>query len=333
MIPRLWKICGITVQFPRRVLFRRNPGFSRQEVFTMSLVCALLFLLTGEPGIAGQSSPRKIPPAPETKVEAVEEILHGVKVADPYRWLEDQQSPATRAWIDEQNRHTDELLRRFPGRDRISRRLGELMKVDSIGLPTARGSRYFFTKQEARRDLPVICLREGRDGEDEILIDPHQLSRDGSKTVSLLDVSHDGKLLAYGIRIGGEDELEVHFFDADKRIDTADVLERGRYFGVSLSVDRQTLFYARHGREGSRVFRRGLGASAEKETLIFGEGYDAGVGISPGLSEDGRVPVDQRVVRLGGAKDRNSCPGSLREEPDCTNRQRHRGPLQRGSRR
>jgi prolyl oligopeptidase len=110
------------------------------------------------------------------------------------------------------------------------------MKVDSIGLPTARGSRYFFTKQQARRDLPVICLREGRNGEDEILIDPHQLSRDGSKTVSLLDVSHDGKLLAYGIRVGGEDELEVHFFDVDQRIDTPDVLERARYFGVSLSV-------------------------------------------------------------------------------------------------
>ena len=294
------------------------PRFLRKEVFTMSysttpfvttqgvppgcsrsagrsprisatcLVCVLLFLLAGGPGLAGQSSPRKVPPAPETKVDAVEEILHGVKLADPYRWLEDQQSPATRAWIDGQNRHTDELLGKVSGRDRISRRLGELMKVDSIGLPTARGSRYFFTKQEARRDLPVICLREGKDGADETLIDPHKLSPDGSKTVSLLDVSHDGKLLAYGIRIGGEDELEVHFFDVDNRTDIPDVLERGRYFGVSLSRDKQTLFYARHGGESSRVFRRGLGAGAENETQIFGDGYDAGVGISPCLSEDGR---------------------------------------------
>jgi putative membrane-bound dehydrogenase-like protein len=240
------------------------------------------------PGASAPNQTRTHPPVPETKVETVEDVLHGVKIADPYRWLEDQQSPATRAWIERQNRHTGEALGSFSGRESIARRLGELMKVDSVGLPTARGSRYFFSKQEAGRDLPVICLREGKDGEDEILLDPHTLSDDGSKTVTLLDVSHDGKLLAYGIRVGGEDELEVHFLDVDRRVPTPDVLERGRYFGVSLSADKQTLFYSRHRQEGSRVYRRGLGPNPEKETLIFGEGYDAGVGISPGLSEDGR---------------------------------------------
>jgi len=226
--------------------------------------------------------------APETIKETVEETIHGVKIADPYRWLEDQHSAATREWIDRQNRHTDEILAKFPGRERIARRLGELMKVDSISTPTPRGGRYFFTRQDASRDLPVLCLRDGNKADDEILIDPQKLSADGSKTVSLLDASQDGKLLAYGIRVGGEDEVEVRLFDVDKRADTADRLERARYFGVSLSFDKRTVFYSRHGKEGSRVYRRGLGAAAEKETLIFGEGYDAGVGISPGLSEDGR---------------------------------------------
>ena len=239
-------------------------------------------------GIAEPVEAPQIPPAPETMVEAVEEVLHGVTIADPYRWLEDQQSPATRAWIDRQNNHTDEILRKFAGRDVIARRLGELMKVDSVSLPVARGTRYFFSKQEAGRDLPVICLRDGHAGDDEILIDPHQLSNDGSKTVSLLDVSHDGKLLVYGIRSGGEDEVEVHFFDVDHRRDTTDILERGRYFGISLANDKHALFYARHGQEGSRVYRRGLGIRAEKEVLLFGGGHDAGVGISPQLSEDGR---------------------------------------------
>jgi prolyl oligopeptidase len=252
----------------------------------MIMDCLFLFSMLLTAGATAPAEKNSSPP--ETRVDTVEEVIHGVKIADPYRWLEDQQSPATREWIDRQNRRTERELSRFSGRDQIAHRLGELMKVDSVSLPTARGNRYFFSKQEAARDLPVICLREGRDGADQILIDPDQLSSDGSKTVSLLDVSHDGKLLAYGIRIGGEDELEVHFFDVDKRHGTPDLLERGRYFGVSLSRDSKTLFYARHGREGSCVYRRGLGAGAEKETLIFGEGYDAGVGISPGLSEDGR---------------------------------------------
>src|SRR5262249_52799146 len=150
------------------------------------------------------------------------------------RWLEDQQSTATRAWIDRQNEYTESILREFPGRAAIARRLGELMKVDSVGMPVARGDRYFFSKREAGRDLPVICLREGYSGDDVALIDPHKLSSDGSKTATLLDVSHDGKLLVYGIRNGGEDELEVHLFDVDSRRDVSSVLERGRYFGVSL---------------------------------------------------------------------------------------------------
>ncbi len=224
-------------------------------------------------------------------MEAVEEVIHGVKIVDPYRWLEDQQSPATRAWIDRQNEYTAGFLKEFPGRDAIARRLGELMKVDSVGMPVARGTRYFFSKQEAGRDLPVICLREGHAGDDVILLDPHKLSSDGSKTVSLLDVSHDGMLLVYGIRNGGEDEVEVHFFDVDSRRDTAEKLERGRYFGVSIANDKQTFFYSRHGSDGSRVYRRGLGTQAEDETLLFGDGYDAGVGISPRLSEDGRYLV------------------------------------------
>jgi prolyl oligopeptidase len=240
---------------------------------------------------AAEVAARKSVPAPETDVETVEEVIHGVKIVDPYRWLEDQQSPATRAWIDRQNAYTEERLQKFPGRQAIAGRLGELMKVDSVGMPVARGDRYFFSKQEAGRDLPVICLREGHGGDDVTLIDPHKLSSDGSKTVSLLDVSHDGKLLVYGIRHGGEDEIEVHFFDVDARREMSAVLERGRFLGVSLSIDKQTLFYSRHGHDGSRVYRRGLGTEAENETLLFGEGYDAGVGISPRLSEDGRYLV------------------------------------------
>ena len=234
--------------------------------------------------IAGEA----IPGNPETKVDAVEENVQGIKIVDRYRWLEDQQSPATRDWIDRQNRHTTAVLGKFARREEISRRLGELMNVDAVGLPTVRGNRYFFSKQEAGRDLPVVCLRDGPGGRDEILLDPHSLSKDSSRTISLIDVAHDGKLLAYGIRAGGEDEVEVHFYDVEGRVDVFDVLPRARYFGVSLSQDKKTVFYARHGEAGSRVFRRGLNRDSERETLIFGEGYDAGIGISPELSEGGR---------------------------------------------
>jgi prolyl oligopeptidase len=231
------------------------------------------------------------PMYPVTKSEVVTDRLHGTELADPYRWLEDQQSPATRAWIEEQNAFTDRILKPFAGRPEIARRLGELLKVDAVGLPVARGNRYFFTKQPADRDLPVISMREGVDGKEIVLIDPQGLSSDGSVTVSLLDVSKDGRLLVYGVRKGGEDEIAMRFFDVERRADRPEQLARGRYFGASLSNDQKTLYYARHGQEGSRVYRRDVAGKSDEETLIFGEGYDAGVGITPRLSEDGRYLI------------------------------------------
>jgi prolyl oligopeptidase len=228
---------------------------------------------------------------PPSKIAVVTDQLHGVDLADPYRWLEDQQSPATRAWIESQNAYTDRVLKRFAGRSALSRRLDQPLKVDSVGLPAARGNRYFFTKQPADRDLPVICMRDGIGGKDVVLLDPKGLSDDGSKTVSLLDVSKDGRLLVYGVRAGGEDELTLRFFDVEARADRPGQIDRGRYFGVSLTPDQKTLYYARHGKEGSRVYRRNLTGKSVDETLIFGEGYDPGVGITPGLSEDGRFLV------------------------------------------
>jgi prolyl oligopeptidase len=209
---------------------------------------ALAFGLSSTQGMLSAA-----PPYPPSQVDAVAETLHGVTLSDRYRWLEDQQSPTTRAWIAAENKYTEQVLSRFSGRDRISRRLGELLKVDSVGLPVARGNRYFFSKQFADRDLPVICLREGLDGKDLVLIDPQRFGGDGSKTVTLLDVSKDGTLLVYGVRTGGEDEVAVRFFDVDGRADRPGELPRARYFGVSITPDKQTLFYSRHGTEGSRV--------------------------------------------------------------------------------
>ena len=255
---------------------------------------AVLFSLTGlslvAKGAALAETPRPYPPS---KVDVVAETLHGVKLRDPYRWLEDQPGPATRAWIAAQNAYTDQVLQQYPGRTALASRLGELLKVDSVGMPVARGSRYFFTKQPADRDLPVICFRDGFEGNDVVLLDPQQLSADGSKTVSLLDVSKDGSLLVYGIREGGEDEVAVRFFDVVKRADRPEQMPKARYFGVSLTPDNATLYYARHGAEGSRVYRKQVAAPPADETLLFGEGYDSGVGITTGLSEDGRYLLIQ----------------------------------------
>ncbi len=103
-----------------------------------------------------------MPGPPPTRTDTVVDRFHGVEVHDPYRWLEDQNSPETRAWINAQNEYTESILRNLPGREPIRQRLAELMKVDSIGVPQERNGRYFYLKRAADQDLSVLyAIPEG----------------------------------------------------------------------------------------------------------------------------------------------------------------------------
>ncbi|MFQ5778888.1 MAG: prolyl oligopeptidase family protein, partial [Terriglobia bacterium] len=251
----------------------------------------MLALLAALPVTAGQAVAGKAKP-PETRRNNVKEVLHGVEITDPYRWLEDQQSPETRAWIGEQNKYTDSLLDPLPGRDRIEQRLIELMKIDSVGVPRERNGRYFFAKRLAEQDLSVIYMRKGITGEDEVLIDPHPMSADYTTSVTLIGASSDGQTLIYGVREGGEDEITVHLMDVDTRQDWADTLPKARYFafngGVALTPDKRGLYYARLNPEGPRVYYHAIGTDPAQDRKIFGDGYGPGKLILSRLSEDGR---------------------------------------------
>ena len=147
------------------------------------------------------------PPPPLTQVEAVTEDLHGTTLIDRFRWLEDGTSPRTRAWIEAENQYTDSLLKPLPGREELHALVSRLLKIDSIGVPTEAGGRYFFRKRLADQDLDVVYYREGLRGDDHVLLDPHPLSPDHTTSVSLLDISLDGELVAYAVREGGVDEI------------------------------------------------------------------------------------------------------------------------------
>jgi prolyl oligopeptidase len=224
---------------------------------------------------------------PATRQQPVVETLHGVDVADPYRWLEDQQAPETRRWIDAQNAYTAAVLDPLPGRPQIEKRLAELMKVDIIGMPFERGGRYFFTKRAATQDLAILYMRKGPRSADEVLVDPHGLSADRTTSVGFSDVSRDGTTLVYSIRNGGEDEvtLRVMDIDAGKELDS---LPRARYSGVSITPDKTAIYYAKQTPNGPRVFVHDVGASPSGDREIFGGGYGPEKIIGASLTDDGR---------------------------------------------
>ena len=225
---------------------------------------------------------------PPTRTDDVKEVLHGVEITDPYRWLEDQQSPETRAWIDEQNKHTQSVFEALPGRGPIERRLTELMKIDTNSMPVERSGRYFFSRRMADQDQFVIYMRKGLEGSDTVLVDPHPMSPERTTSVNMLDISEDGSLLAYGVREGGEDEVSVRLMNVDTGEHLPDKLPRARYFGISLKPDKSGFYYTRHNAQGSRVFYHAMGKNPADDTQIFGKGYGPDKGITSSLSEDGR---------------------------------------------
>ncbi len=247
--------------------------------------------------IALRAQPSAAPQPPPTRQEDFKEVLHGVEIPDPYRWLEDQQSPETRSWIDAQNRYTHALLDPLPYRDAIRRRLGELVEVDTTELPTEQNGRYLFFRHAAHDDLAKLYLRRGRQGGNELVLDPATLSADHTTDITPMDLSRDGRLLVYGIRHGGEDELELRVRDLDARRDLPDRFPRALYRGVLLRPDGKGFYYNRQDREtGTLTYYHALGSAPgsgpARDTEVFGRGVgrDKWAGIAD-VSADGRFAL------------------------------------------
>jgi prolyl oligopeptidase len=239
---------------------------------------------------------------PPTRLDGTVEMIHGVSIADPYRWLEDQNSSETRAWIEAQNACTQNALRTWPGNVAIAKRLTELLKVDTIRLPSERGGRYFYSKRAAGQDLFVLYVRRGTEPE-EVLVNPASLSADHTTSVSFYGLSEDGKLAAYGVRKGGEDEVSIHLIDTDTRKELPDTLPRARLSGASFKGDDSGFYYSKLTDDGFRVYYHAMGTSAGQDTKIFGDGYGPGQIIAVNVSENGRYLL--LMVFYGSACDKS----------------------------
>ena len=252
--------------------------------FSNFLSVAVLF-----PAFAlGQSAAPVLSGAPATRRGDAQETLHGVTVSDPYRWLEDQESAETRAWIMQQNEYTHKRLDSWPGRGRLEERLAELKKVELIRSPIERSGRVFYRKRAAGQEQYVIYTRQGETGNEEVLIDPNPMSADHSTNVDIMDASKDGKLLAYLVRVGGKDETEVRVLDVAARRDLTDVLPARVYFDLSFLPDGSGFYYATMLDDGPRVRFHKLGTKVETDADVFGKGYAKEAIVVGDPSEDGR---------------------------------------------
>ncbi|HEY2828549.1 MAG TPA: prolyl oligopeptidase family serine peptidase [Thermoanaerobaculia bacterium] len=226
------------------------------------------------------------PPPPASEQRPVTETLNGVTITDPYRWLEDQNSPETRAWIDRENAYTDSVLGNRPEKQIFAPRIEQLLKSDLAELSLYRNGRIFYIRRAPDADVFSLYMREGLHGADRLLIDPAPWNPKHTTNVAFEDITADGKFVAYNVREGGADEVTVHFLDVDGGHEVGTPLPLARYFGVSVTPDHRTVYYSKELPEGSRIFRRNVDGGPEEK--LFGDGYSPDKIVSIETSENGR---------------------------------------------
>ncbi|HYK35377.1 prolyl oligopeptidase family serine peptidase [Alloacidobacterium sp.] len=266
------------------------------RIVRTSALC-LIALLCSSYGFSGKTIEGRngisLPEPPPTATDTVVDNLHGVEIADPYRWLEDAKSPQTRAWIDLQIKYTDDYLSQIKNRSQIVDGLTKLQRVDVYSVPREYGGRIFFEKRLADENQSSIYMREGWTSADIRLVDATKLSADQNTSVTINDISSDGKMLVYGVRQGGADEESVHILNVDTRQDLSDSLPSARYFGVALSPDKEGIYYARFTHEGTTIHYHKLGTPIADDPMLFGKEYRGEkLGelelISVGVTDNGR---------------------------------------------
>ena len=205
---------------------------------------------------------------------------HGTLVADPYRWLEDPDSPETRTWIEAQNTLTFGFLGQIPARDGIRRRLTELWDFPKAWAPIKRGGRYFQLRNSGLQNQDALYVLDSPVGEAHLLLDPNTLSADG--TIALVDwsVSPDGRWLAYATSASGSDWMTWRVRDVDSHADLPDVIEWSKFSGASWRHDSSGFYYARYATpvEGNdyteinyyhKLYFHLLGASQAHDVLVY----------------------------------------------------------------
>ena len=243
------------------------------------------------------------PPYPPTSRGDEVEILHGDSIPDPYRWLEQGGDPRTQAWTASQNALTESLLAAVPGRARLRARLDELLSIGALSTPEPVAGRYFYQRRDGRQNQPVLYVREGRDGEDRVLIDPNQLDAQGTTALDWFYPSEDGRLLAYGLSENGSEQSVLHVLEVDSGAPLPDRIPRTRSADLAWLPDGSGFYYTRYPASGEvpdgeehyhrSVFFHRLGADAAGDPLIFRPAekeHWPGVGLSP----DGRWLRDRR---------------------------------------
>ena len=272
---------------------------ARHGTIFFLLLLPALFALTLQ--TSAQSSPLVYPQA--TRGDQVDDY-HGVKVADPYRWLENTDAPETHAWVEAENKLTFSYLDQIPYRQAIRDRLTKLWNYERFTIPQQEGGRYFFQHNDGLQNQNVLFVAESLIAEPRVLLDPNTLSSDGTVALAGISITDDGKLMAYALAASGSDWNEWHVRDVSTGKDLPDLIKWVKFSGASWTKDGKGFFYSRYDepKEGSmmrdanyfqKLYYHVLGTPQSEDKLIYERPDNKELGFGGGVSDDGHYLVIQ----------------------------------------
>ena len=239
---------------------------------------------------------------PATAKGDVVDDYHGTKIADPFRWLEDLDSPETTAWVEAQNKVTFGYLDSIPGRAAIRERLTALWNFERYGVPSREGGRYFWSRNDGLQNQSVLYTAKKLGDEPRVLLDPNALSADGTVALTGTAVSPDGKLLAYGLAASGSDWQEYRVRDVETGKDREDLLKWIKFSGVAWTKDNKGFFYSRYAEPKAgealtgqnldqKLYYHRLGAPQAEDVLIYERPDHPKWGYNATVTDDGKYLV------------------------------------------
>ncbi|XP_065335570.1 prolyl endopeptidase-like [Cloeon dipterum] len=176
--------------------------------------------------------------------ESVVDDFHGTKILDPYRWLEDPDSPECKKFVEKQNAITQPYLENFYYREEIKNRLTQLMNFPRYSCPSRHGDRYYFYKNSGFQNQGVLYVQDDLHDEASVFFDPNELSEDGTVALNRTKFSEDGKTMCYCLSKSGSDWITIHFRDTETGWDYPEVLEKVKSSPLAWSHDNKGIFYA-----------------------------------------------------------------------------------------
>lgn len=230
---------------------------------------------------------------PTVRKDSVVDDYYGTQVADPYRWLENDTSAETMAWVKEQNKVSFAYLEKIPYRNQVKERLTKLWNYEKVGTPFNKGDYYFYSKNDGIQNQSVFYYMKGLDGEAKVLLDPNSLSTDGTASINGLGFSKDAKYMAYGVSRAGSDWVTIYVMNLETQEKLADSVQWVKFSGINWKGNG--FYYSAYDapvkgkdysakNENHKVYYHQLGTTQAKDKLIYEDPAhpqrNAGVGIT-----------------------------------------------------